>query len=209
MTSAATGTDSSWLAELANSLEHAVWSWDADSGRVLVTNHAFRRQFAALSDPWAHGGELLLAHVHAQDRERVRRARDRLPAQGYEEDYLLVLPGGRVARVQEKAIPHTGASQVTHLLRDVSWQFDTSAQLRAEISRRTDAERDLSVSEAKYRLHKGDEVVLSSADARYGSALFDMVPLGGRAMPRRASLVSRVLSRIAGLLPGPGGMVAA
>jgi PAS domain S-box-containing protein len=151
MTTTATGSDTSWLAELANALEHAVWSWDVDSGRVLLANHAFQRQFAALDGSPMHGSELLLSHVHSEDRERVRRARARRPAQGYEEEYLLVLPSGRVARVQEKALPNAGAGQVTHLLRDVSWQFDTTAQLRAEISRRTDAERDLSLTEAKYR----------------------------------------------------------
>jgi hypothetical protein len=58
-------------------------------------------------------------------------------------------------------------------------------------------------------LHQGDEVVLSSADARYGSALFDLVPIGGRAMPRQPSLASRLLSGIAALLPRPRGMAAA
>jgi PAS domain S-box-containing protein len=151
MSTATTPVDTAWLAELANALEQAVWSWDADSGRVLVTNTAFRRQFAALADPWAGGRDVLLASVHADDRERLRRARARLPDAPLDEEYLLVFPGGRVARVHEKAIPQAGTGQVMHLLRDVSWQFDTSAQLRAEISRRTDAERGLVESEAKYR----------------------------------------------------------
>jgi PAS domain S-box-containing protein len=38
----------------------------------------------------------------------------------------------------------SGEDWITHIARDVSWQFDTTAQLRAEISRRTDAERSLS-----------------------------------------------------------------
>lgn len=58
-------------------------------------------------------------------------------------------------------------------------------------------------------LHKGDEVVLSAADARHGSALFDLFPIGGVAMPARRGFAARALSFVGRLLPAPGGMVAA
>ena len=165
----ATGTDATWLAALAGALDQAVWAWDADSGRVLVTNPAFRRQYAALADPFGHGGEVLLAHVAAEDRERVRKARSRLPQHALDEEYLLAMPGGRIARVHEKAVPNLASGHVMHLLRDVSWQFDTSAQLRAEISRRTDAERDL--DDVRQRLEAliasaNDAVVTITEDSR-------------------------------------------
>ncbi len=57
-------------------------------------------------------------------------------------------------------------------------------------------------------LHEGEQVVLSAADARHGSALFDMTPLGGREMPRR-NLVGNLLSTLARWLPTPRGMAAA
>lgn len=58
-------------------------------------------------------------------------------------------------------------------------------------------------------LHKGDEIVLSAADARHGSTQFDVFPIGGRDMPARRNIASRALALLGRLLPSPGGMVAA
>jgi PAS domain S-box-containing protein len=54
----------------------------------------------------------------------------------------------RTAWLRESAFPVRDPLgellRVTHIARDVTWQLDTTARLRAEISRRTDAERSLS-----------------------------------------------------------------
>jgi hypothetical protein len=54
-------------------------------------------------------------------------------------------------------------------------------------------------------LYKGDEVVLSAGGPRYGTALFDMEPIGAVAPPR-PGIVARVLDGIAGLIPTPAGL---
>jgi PAS domain S-box-containing protein len=141
-----------WLAGIGDAIDEMLWVWDADSGQVLHANPAFERFWHLGAHELGDGREALLDRMHADDRERMRSARVRLVRQPYAEEYRVALEPeggkpGRVARLRERAFiaqPPGGAACVVHIARDVSWQFDTTAQLRAEISRRTDAERNLS-----------------------------------------------------------------
>ncbi|HSV36888.1 MAG TPA: PAS domain S-box protein [Ramlibacter sp.] len=141
-----------WLAQVAEAVEEMLWVWDVASGRVLYTNTAFERFWGITPDRMGPGREALLEGVQADDRERMRRARLQADRTPYSEEYRALQPAAgnkpaRSARLRERAFPSRGPggeAWVTHVARDVSWQFDTTAQLRAEISRRTDAERSLS-----------------------------------------------------------------
>ena len=90
---------------------------------------------------------------------RLARAREQLfcPRRhaGYTEEYRVTQPPrpadlvlqSRTAWLRKapfRAGPAGELLRVTHIARDVTWQLDTTARLRAEISRRTDAERNLS-----------------------------------------------------------------
>jgi PAS domain S-box-containing protein len=141
-----------WLAGIAEAIDEMLWVWDAASGQVLLVNPAFKRFWHLGAQEMGHGREALLDRMHADDRERMRGARLQLDRQPYSEEYRVTLAPeegkpGRLARLRERAFiaqAPGGANCVIHVARDVSWQFDTTAQLRAEISRRTDAERNLS-----------------------------------------------------------------
>jgi PAS domain S-box-containing protein len=140
-----------WLAGIADSIDEMLWAWDLASGQVLHANPVFERFWHLAAKEMGSGREALLERMHADDRERMRGARAQLDRQPYNEEYRVMLPGeggkaGRLARLRERAFLSQapgGAQCVIHVARDVSWQFDTTAQLRAEISRRTDAERNL------------------------------------------------------------------
>jgi PAS domain S-box-containing protein len=150
--SAAPALAGDWLAQMAEAVEEMLWVWDSASGRVLYANAAFERFWRIAPAGLGHGREALLEHVHPDDRERMRKARQQLDRLAYSEEYRVNLPPigdkpARIARLREKAFRGQGPggeAWITHVARDVSWQFDTTAQLRAEISRRTDAERSLS-----------------------------------------------------------------
>jgi PAS domain S-box-containing protein len=139
-----------WWSRLAGGLDEMLWVWDAASGRVVHANPAFVRFFGQL--PQAGGRALLLDRVAADDRPVMVKAREQLPHTDYTHEYRVQQPAqgaekGRSARLRETAFGCRGPQGehwVTHLARDISWQFDTTAQLHAEISRRTDAERHLS-----------------------------------------------------------------
>ena len=141
-----------WLAQMAEAIEELCWVCDAGGGRVLYANTAFRRFWGPVA-PADHGKDLLLVHVVPDDRERLRRARAGLGAgiDGYSEEYRASQPSGgsrpgRIARLRERAFTLrdiAGRPLAVHVATDISWQFDTTAQLRAEISRRSDAEREL------------------------------------------------------------------
>ncbi|MBC7602456.1 MAG: PAS domain S-box protein [Ramlibacter sp.] len=163
-----TAVPGTWLEQIAGAVEEMLWVTDEHSGSLIYTNSAFGRYWS-LDEAAAHSGtNALLELIHADDRERMRNALNRLATAPYNEEYRVWLPGrgdktARLARVREQAFrssgPH-GESWVTHVARDVSWQFDTTAQLRAEISRRTDAERSL--DDATQRL---EALVASANDA--------------------------------------------
>lgn len=144
-----------WLSRVADSVEEMVWVWDADSGRLLHASTALQRFLGGT--PPGVGRDILLDLVLAEDMPPVQQARRQLPQAGYTEEYRVTQPGragqpARVARLREQAFAcggPQGERWVTHVVRDVSWQFDTTAQLNAEINRRTDAERDLSDAVAR------------------------------------------------------------
>jgi PAS domain S-box-containing protein len=140
-----------WLAPVAEAVEDMVWVQDAESGRVLFTNAAFERFWGLSAEDIAPGADALDDRIQPEDRERLRRARKQEALEGYSEEYRVRLPDApgrpaRLARVREQAFAGPGpggAACITHVARDISWQFDTTARLRDEIGRRTDAERDL------------------------------------------------------------------
>lgn len=152
------------LAALAEAVDELVWIWDVASGRTVYANSAFERFWSVKAAALDAGPGLLLDRVHADDLRAVRAARRMLPQTGYTEEYRVTVTGAgrqREARLRERAFASTGPNgeaRVTHVARDISWQLDTSAQLRAEISRRTDAERSL--SDATARL----EALIATAD---------------------------------------------
>jgi PAS domain S-box-containing protein len=153
MTSSAapSAANGDWLAQTAQAIEELLWVWDASTGRVLFANAAFERFWGHGAQALGPGREALLDRIHPEDRERIRRARQQLDHAPYGEEYRVTQPASegkpsRTARLRERAFRArgpNGENWVTHVARDVSWQFDTTAQLRAEISRRTDAERNL------------------------------------------------------------------
>lgn len=142
---------------LGGAVDEMVWFSDPATGRVLYTNPAFERFWGRQAGNLGPATEALLDLVAADDVARIRQARAALPRQGYIEEYKATQPrlgerGSRLARVREQALVLStpdGRSRVAHIARDVSWQFDTTARLRAEISRRADAERNLNDANAR------------------------------------------------------------
>lgn len=141
-----------WLSQLAEAVEEMVWVEDAGTGRVLYANPAFERFWGVGAHEQGAGPDALVDRIHPDDRARIRQARQGVADAGYVAEYRVVIAPsagkpGRTARLRERAFAVAGAGGtpcITHVARDVSWQFDTTAQLRDEISRRTDAERHLS-----------------------------------------------------------------
>ncbi|MES3001629.1 MAG: PAS domain S-box protein [Pseudomonadota bacterium] len=140
-----------WLAPLGAAVDEMLWAWSPATGEVLYTSPVFERFWGLSAADLGPGREALIDRMHADDRERMRRARGQLPQSGYTDEFRCLLPGSgdrsaRTARVREHAFAGIGPGGqpfVAHVARDVSWQFDTTAQLREEVTRRTDAERNL------------------------------------------------------------------
>jgi PAS domain S-box-containing protein len=157
-----------WLGQMAEAIDELLWICDWQTGHVLYANPAFERFWGSAMPMLMKGGEALLEPIQDDDRERMRQARCALDIDPCVEEYRVRQPGafgapGRIARLRERAFrtrAATGEDWTTHIARDISWQFDTTARLRAEINRRTDAERDL--SDATQRLQA---LIASAKDA--------------------------------------------
>ncbi|MBI5278843.1 MAG: PAS domain S-box protein [Burkholderiales bacterium] len=151
-----------WWAQLASGLDEMLWVWEAATGRLVHANAVLLRFLNTPSAP-ANGRELLLDRVSPEDAQALSLARRSLPGEDYTLEYRLQVaqPGARPTRLRERAFACAGPDGsvwVAHVMRDVSWQFDTTAQLHLEISRRADAERSL--GEATARL----EAMLATAN---------------------------------------------
>jgi PAS domain S-box-containing protein len=145
------------IAQLAEAIEEMLWVWDVASERVVYTNPAFERFWGLKAARLGPAREALLDRVRVEDAAALRQVRSGLPLAGYVQEYGANAGAARgkaprAVRLRERAFASrgpAGQARVTHVLRDVSWQFDTTAQLRAEITRRTDAERDLGDATAR------------------------------------------------------------
>lgn len=145
------------LTAVGAAVDEMLWLWDGATGRVTFTNAAFERVWGCTAADLGAGRETLVAWVAPDDRERVRTARGALPGPGGIVEYKVQQPGTqvrapRLVRLREQAFTvrdARGGETVVHIAKDVTWQFDTTAALRAEISRRTDAERNLNDANAR------------------------------------------------------------
>lgn len=134
------------LRQVASNIDAMLWSWDPQNGRITYTNPAFEAFWGLSADTLADKPWQWLEQVAPADRERVLSLQTS-PLKRLEE-YKVIRPKGEVARLSQRALPmHSPSGQllrVIHLATNITWQLDTSKQLRVEIGRRTD-------SEAKYR----------------------------------------------------------
>ena len=153
----------SLLRQIAADIDVLLWSWDPQGGRITYTNPLFEAFWGVSAatltdDPWRW-----LEQVDADDRERVRQ----LQTSGNKgtEEYRVQRARGDIARLSQRALPIYGPSgellRIIHLARNITWQLDTSRQLRTEINRRND-------SEAKYRavVENVSEGILITAGGR-------------------------------------------
>ena len=153
-----------WLLQVAENIDEMLWVWDPRSQQVTYSNGAFERFWGFAAVGRASGPQTLMDCVHPDDRARLAQARAQLTGgapRGYTEELRVTQPPrpadtvmqSRTAWLRESAFPVLGPGgellRVTHIARDVTWQLDTTARLRAEISRRTDAERNLSDATAR------------------------------------------------------------
>lgn len=167
-TFATAGTPEPWLTGLGQVLEEMLWVWQPADGRVIYVNPAFERFWGMNVSQLGHGRDALFDYVHPDDRPLLLRARQSVAQVGYTEEYRVILPASgerksRTARLREHGWPSygpEGEARITQVARDISWQFDTTAQLKAEITRRSDAERNL--SDATQRLKS---LIASANDA--------------------------------------------
>jgi PAS domain S-box-containing protein len=147
--SVAAAPPAEWLAQMAEVIDEMLWVRDTATGQLIYSNAAFQRFWAAAPKT---GPGALLEYVAAADRDHLGRLRAAVADSPYTTEYEVHMPAAdkrpaRIARLRERAFRTRAASGqdwITHIARDISWQFDTTAQLRAEITRRTDAERNLS-----------------------------------------------------------------
>jgi PAS domain S-box-containing protein len=148
-----------WLVQVAENIDEMLWVWDPRTQQVTYCNAAFERFWGFGAVGRSSGPQTLMDLVHPDDQARLGQARALLThptARGYTEEFRITQPPrptdtvmqSRTAWLRESAFPVLGPGgellRVTHIARDVTWQLDTTARLRAEISRRTDAERSLS-----------------------------------------------------------------
>lgn len=179
MTTAAELLDTHWLDHLESRLDEMVWVWEPAGARVVFASEALRR-FGGV-DATTRGDEVLLQAVHDSDRASLSMRRHEAASRGapFHESYRASRPpgpdhpAGRTVWLREQAFalrgPDGRVRSITHIVRDITWQHDTSAQLRAEISRRTDAERSLDDANSRLRAlldTANDAVVTIDEDSR-------------------------------------------
>jgi PAS domain S-box-containing protein len=136
---------------MAQVIDEMLWVCDAQTGRIIYANPAFERFWGDGVASMGDGAATLLARVAAGDRERVSQARAQAREAPQQFEFRAEIPASaghpaRIAQLREQAFATRAASGenwVTHVARDISWLFDTTAQLRAETTRREDAERHL------------------------------------------------------------------
>ncbi|MES2913465.1 MAG: PAS domain S-box protein [Pseudomonadota bacterium] len=134
------------LRQIAANIDVMLWSWDPKAGRISYTNPAFEKFWGLSAEALADAPWMWLQYVDMGERERVLKLQTSSTART--EEYRVRRPSGELARLSQRALPMHGPSgellRIIHLATNITWQVDTSKQLRVEIDKRQD-------SEAKYR----------------------------------------------------------
>ncbi|MES2398729.1 MAG: PAS domain S-box protein [Pseudomonadota bacterium] len=151
------------LRQIASNIDVMLWSWDPRAGRITYTNPVFERFWGLSAEALAETPWMWLEYVDMADRERVLKLQTSATART--EEYRVRRPSGEVARLSQRALPMHGPSgellRIIHLASNITWQVDTSRQLRVEIDKRQD-------SEAKYKavVENVSEGILVTAGGR-------------------------------------------
>ncbi len=155
-----------WQQVIANAVDEMIWVWDVSSGQVVYCNPSFERfwGFSAIGHP---GASMLLSHMQERYQTAIAALRRQLvtaEVTEYEVEFHANPPTparnagtplhGAWIKERAKAVynAHGQLQFVTHVSKDISWLLDTTARLRAEISRRTDAERNLDDANARLQV---------------------------------------------------------
>ncbi|NHN46291.1 PAS domain S-box protein [Halostella sp. JP-L12] len=124
---------------LAENLDEVVWMSDPDTREILYINPAYERVFGRDRDSVYENPFSFLEAVHPDDRERVERAYDTTPEEGFDEEYRIVTPDGetRWLDVQAGIVHNDRKTRVVGIAED--------------ITERKERERALEESERRYR----------------------------------------------------------
>jgi len=120
--------------QLATNIPEVFWIMDVSRKAIIYVSPAYERVWGR-----AWNGELIqfddwLAHVHGEDRRRVRRAMRHLAAGGYSEEYRVVRPDGSWRWIHDRAFPVREDSaqvvRVTGIAADITDRKEIEQQLR-------------------------------------------------------------------------------
>jgi PAS domain S-box-containing protein len=124
--------------QLAENIDQVFWLAPANNSCTLYVSPAFERIWGYRAEDLYQSPFLWLEAVHPEDRDRVRELVELYPEGGYDQEYRIIRPDGKMRWIRDRAFP----------IRDESAQVYRIAGIAEDISERKQAEAALQESQA-------------------------------------------------------------
>lgn len=166
--------------QLAENIEEVVWMSDVGNGSMLYINPAYEIVWERPVEDLYASPESFLESVHAEDRDRVRRAIAEQAAGEYDEEYRIVRPDGTVRWIHDRAVPIRDDDDVYRIVgiaTDVTEYKRARVELEEHVGRMTDAFYALDQNWRFTYLNETAETLLDrECDSLLGSTLWEEFP---------------------------------
>jgi PAS domain S-box-containing protein len=119
--------------ELAENIPAVFWMAEFDPPRLVYLSSAYEKVWGRPAVEQYARTNAFVDAVHPEDRSRLRQAMARLPAEGYEIEYRIVLPDARVRWIRDRAFSLgavAGVRRAAGISVDVTEQRQLEEQLR-------------------------------------------------------------------------------
>ncbi|MDX2185302.1 MAG: PAS domain S-box protein [Opitutaceae bacterium] len=122
--------------QLADSIDEVFWITDLSSNVRIYVSPAFERIWGVPCEKLYENPRCWVEHIHPEDQARVRTAIDSAGvSHGYNEEYRVVRPDGRIRWVRDRAFPIKDSSGMVYRLGGVA--SDITERVAAEERKRS------------------------------------------------------------------------
>jgi PAS domain S-box-containing protein len=127
--------------DLAENIKEVFWLLDLETQELLYVSPGYAEIWGRSCESLYTSPRSWLDGVHPEDRERVSRASTQLREGRYDEEYRLLLPGGQVRWIHDRAFPVRNASGTVYRIAGVAEDITDRKRLEGEIRQAVERSR--------------------------------------------------------------------
>jgi PAS domain S-box-containing protein len=127
--------------DLAENIKEVFWLTNHDTQELLYVSPGYAEIWGRSCQSLYQSPQSWLDLIHPEDREQVSRALTLLKDGLYDQEYRILLPGGRIRWIHDRAFPVRNASGAVYRIAGIAEDITDRKRLEAEIRQAVDQSR--------------------------------------------------------------------